>query len=74
MDKVQEALANNPNASLGELSRVAEVAGKFGMGDAQPEAVSNAEVVSRVLQYLKEEKGIDAGELADYEAWERDRF
>lgn len=63
-----EALSPADRARLGELGM------KYGMGEAAAEAVADAEVVSRIFQYLKEERGIDPGELADYEAWAKDRF
>ena len=63
-----EALSPADRARLGELGM------KYGMGEAAAEAVADAEVVSRIFQYLKEERGIDPGELRDYEAWAKDRF
>lgn len=57
-----------------DVARLGELGMKYGMGEAAPEAVADAEVVARIFRYLKEERGIDPGELRDYEAWERDRY
>lgn len=70
-----ESLAQNiESLSPADRARLGELGMKYGMGEAAPEAVADAEVVARIFRYLKEERGIDPGELKDYEAWERDTY